>query len=43
MEQLSTNILGQTKGKPDKVLLEPMNLKRAIFKHWSDALFINLD
>ena len=41
------------KGKPDKLVLEPLNFaddivrdgncrKRAIFKNWSDTLFINL-
>ena len=41
-------------GKPNKLVLEPLNFvddivlggngqKRAVFKYWSGALFINLD
>ena len=41
-------------GRPNKLVLEPLNFaddivrgsncrKRAVFKNWSDALFINLD
>ena len=45
---------GTAKGKPNKFVLELLNFaddivrgdngrKRAVFKNWSDALFINLD
>ena len=41
-------------GKPNKFILEPLNFaddmvrgcngrKRAVFKNWSDTLFVNLD
>ena len=54
MEQLWADVFWQTKRKPNKPVLEPLNFaddivrggncrKRAIFKNWSDALFINLD
>ena len=44
---------GKRKGKPDKLVLEPLNFaddmvrggncrKGAVFENWSDALFINL-
>ena len=54
MKQLRTDVFWQTKGNPNKLVLEPLNFaddivqdgngrKRAVFKNRSDALFINLD
>ena len=54
MEQLRTGVFWQTKGKPNKFVLEPLNFaddkvrsdngrNRAVLKNWSDALFIDLD
>ena len=53
MEQLWEDVFWETEGKPNKLVLEPLNFaddivrggncrKRAVVKNWPDALFINL-
>ena len=54
MKQLRTNVFWETKDKPNKPVLEQLKFsydivrggndrKRAVFKDWSDALFIDLN
>ena len=54
MQQLRADVFWYTKGKPYKFILEPLNFaddivrssnsqKKAVFKIWTDALFVNLD